>query len=99
MAAGQPHRSPGQGGGPAQPGLLFGEQHVESGEARAKRPRQAGRAAADHQKVAMMIDRLQALPIRLFTSKLYRSEEHTSELQSLMRISYDAFCLKKTNYT
>src|SRR3546814_10134049 len=23
-----------------------------------------------------------------------RSEEHTSELQSLMRISYDAFCLK-----
>src|SRR3546814_6620098 len=26
-----------------------------------------------------------------------RSEEHTSELQSLMRISYDVFCLKKTN--
>src|SRR3546814_8825094 len=26
-----------------------------------------------------------------------RSEEHTSELQSLMRISYAAFCLKKTN--
>src|SRR3546814_6742142 len=25
-----------------------------------------------------------------------RSEEHTSELQSLMRISYDDFCLKKT---
>src|SRR3546814_5426670 len=30
-----------------------------------------------------------ALPIRL------RSEEHTSELQSLMRISYAVFCLKK----
>src|SRR3546814_8671104 len=27
----------------------------------------------------------------------HRSEEHTSELQSLMRISYDTFCLKKTN--
>src|SRR3546814_5859292 len=26
----------------------------------------------------------------------YRSEEHTSELQSLMRISYAVFCLKKT---
>src|SRR3546814_4076023 len=26
-----------------------------------------------------------------------RSEEHTSELQSLMRISYDVFCLKNTN--
>src|SRR3546814_2918855 len=25
----------------------------------------------------------------------YRSEEHTSDLQSLMRISYDVFCLKK----
>src|SRR3546814_9523607 len=28
---------------------------------------------------------------------LRRSEEHTSELQSLMRISYAVFCLKKTN--
>src|SRR3546814_6263950 len=27
---------------------------------------------------------------------LLRSEEHTSELQSLMRISYAVFCLKKT---
>src|SRR3546814_8098850 len=26
---------------------------------------------------------------------IYRSEEHTSELQSLMRISYAVFCLKK----
>src|SRR3546814_4708871 len=31
---------------------------------------------------------------------LQRSEEHTSELQSLMRISYAVFCLqKKTHYT
>src|SRR3546814_6294959 len=27
--------------------------------------------------------------------RYYRSEEHTSELQSLMRISYAVFCLKK----
>src|SRR3546814_7281583 len=27
----------------------------------------------------------------------WRSEEHTSELQSLLRISYAVFCLKKTN--
>src|SRR3546814_6176813 len=27
-----------------------------------------------------------------------RSEEHTSELQSLMRISYAVFCLKNKNY-
>src|SRR3546814_10732190 len=30
-------------------------------------------------------------------SAFYRSEEHTSELQSLMRISYAVFCLKKKN--
>src|SRR3546814_9691719 len=30
---------------------------------------------------------------------LCRSEEHTSELQSLMRISYAVFCLKKTSNT
>src|SRR3546814_4908703 len=29
------------------------------------------------------------------TAKSIRSEEHTSELQSLMRISYAVFCLKK----
>src|SRR3546814_2198956 len=30
---------------------------------------------------------------------VHRSEEHTSELQSLMRISYAVFCLKKKNNT
>src|SRR3546814_6517535 len=30
---------------------------------------------------------------------IVRSEEHTSELQSLMRISYAVFCLKKKNTT
>src|SRR3546814_3152084 len=32
-------------------------------------------------------------------SRSVRSEEHTSELQSLMRISYAVFCLKKKNNT
>src|SRR3546814_5748135 len=32
------------------------------------------------------------------TPGLQRSEEHTSELQSLMRISYAVFCLKKKKY-
>src|SRR3546814_2354481 len=35
----------------------------------------------------------QRLKARFWT--VYRSEEHTSELQSLMRISYAVFCLKK----
>src|SRR3546814_8988766 len=33
--------------------------------------------------------------VRDFEPKRMRSEEHTSELQSLMRISYAVFCLKK----
>src|SRR3546814_8206633 len=41
-------------------------------------------------------------PPRLVCAKqrvVARSEEHTSELQSLMRISYAVFCLKKKNNT
>src|SRR3546814_11237277 len=33
--------------------------------------------------------------LHLFAPEQPRSEEHTSELQSLMRISYAVFCLKK----
>src|SRR3546814_11425800 len=36
-------------------------------------------------------------PHSFVTLKGHRSEEHTSELQSLMRISYAVFCLKKKN--
>src|SRR3546814_6229312 len=35
--------------------------------------------------------------VRPETLQTLRSEEHTSELQSLMRISYAVFCLKKKN--
>src|SRR3546814_9701113 len=41
---------------------------------------------------ALLLDRLVHLPAR---RDGVRSEEHTSELQSLMRISYAVFCLKK----
>src|SRR3546814_6599948 len=36
---------------------------------------------------------------RYLNANSERSEEHTSELQSLMRISYAVFCLKKTRRT
>src|SRR3546814_10172625 len=39
-------------------------------------------------------ERLKSMYVR-FSKPVYRSEEHTSELQSLMRISYAVFCLKK----
>src|SRR3546814_3830934 len=37
--------------------------------------------------------------VELAASYLWRSEEHTSELQSLMRISYAVFCLKTKQMT
>src|SRR3546814_7336621 len=44
-----------------------------------------------------MIDSLHQNELKLFVDSVrrYKSEEHTSELQSLMRISYAVFCLKK----
>src|SRR3546814_1436101 len=44
-----------------------------------------------------IVDFLRALVGGAFAKP--RSEEHTSELQSLMRISYAVFCLKKKNST
>src|SRR3546814_5142226 len=41
----------------------------------------------------------QAVARRFARVKSGRSEEHTSELQSLMRISYAVFCLKKKKKT
>src|SRR3546814_4957038 len=40
-----------------------------------------------------------AVPLNMSEIDGKRSEEHTSELQSLMRISYAVFCLKKKNNT
>src|SRR3546814_19560492 len=49
--------------------------------------------SADSQVSRMSSSSNNSLPTRLM-----RSEEHTSELQSLMRISYAVFCLKKKRY-
>src|SRR3546814_8939676 len=53
--------------------------------------RHAGPVQVDERHARMLV--VQALSRVL----LQRSEEHTSELQSLMRISYAVFCLKKKN--
>src|SRR3546814_1987150 len=48
-------------------------------------------------KAALDLLRVQrTLVSRYWHDAFIRSEEHTSELQSLMRISYAVFCLKKT---
>src|SRR3546814_2107802 len=54
--------------------------------------------AIAHDPVHPRIQSRSRLPLRPRLQRLqlrHRSEEHTSELQSLMRISYAVFCLKK----
>src|SRR3546814_10069759 len=45
-----------------------------------------------------MVRQWQELTYASRYAESYRSEEHTSELQSLMRISYAVFCLKKKKH-
>src|SRR3546814_5352605 len=53
-------------------------------------------AGGAHQPIARSHDLARGLRMRLaLLGCEQRSEEHTSELQSLMRISYAVFCLKK----
>src|SRR3546814_1666831 len=47
------------------------------------------------ERLRQAADRFGRVPVVV---AVVRSEEHTSELQSLMRISYAVFCLKKKNY-
>src|SRR3546814_5811787 len=73
---------------------LFRSLHV------GRSPSRARHQADDRLVPARRVDRLGRVPAELCR----RSEEHTSELQSLMRISYAVFCLKKkktnnNNYT
>src|SRR3546814_1492528 len=51
--------------------------------------------AADHQPDAQVRTHCDGPDFRTDRARRDRSEEHTSELQSLMRISYAVFCLKK----
>src|SRR3546814_5857877 len=44
------------------------------------------------------VERIETFTPPVIQQPTTRSEEHTSELQSLMRISYAVFCLKKKKY-
>src|SRR3546814_10252227 len=55
-------------------------------------------AAAHRQHVRVVVLAAEAGRVEVVAERSsHRSEEHTSELQSLMRISYAVFCLKKKN--
>src|SRR3546814_1158283 len=62
----------------------------------ARLPRPINRRSYNDQPVLIFVLLgAQILDDLLFRYTSHRSEEHTSELQSLMRISYAVFCLKK----
>src|SRR3546814_2339775 len=63
---------------------------------RRARQREPGRGLPLHRSPRSARDR-RRLAAAVRTGRGGRSEEHTSELQSLMRISYAVFCLKKKN--
>src|SRR3546814_6476641 len=68
---------------------------------RSPRPASLSKGVSDGNPTAPRHDRPPVSAVRLregLHGRAPRSEEHTSELQSLMRISYAVFCLKnKTN--
>src|SRR3546814_2664053 len=70
---------------PVEPGRSAG---LQPRHAEAKRSERAGKA--ERWRLPHATARASLQP-----GKELRSEEHTSELQSLMRISYAVFCLKK----
>src|SRR3546814_6889585 len=69
----------------------------QSGGARARLSRQPGAMASLPRRRARMAGDAGAPLGAAAARPASRSEEHTSELQSLMRISYAVFCLKKKN--
>src|SRR3546814_1117596 len=80
--------NPGMGQGRVSSGRLPGHCLLFRAQVKERRPQKPGRGRS---RTATHLRKIGCAPAR--------SEEHTSELQSLMRISYAVFCLKKKNKT
>src|SRR3546814_2328146 len=87
---------------------LFRSRHGNAGsshlrQSRARQDRLRSRGGGRHGIARSRPVRARASPSRARRTRSIRpatrSEEHTSELQSLMRISYAVFCLKKKKKT
>src|SRR3546814_7273026 len=80
--------------------LFTGDRHIDTLEQRIAAvhaaAREAGRDPAKIDIWAVSFASIRETRAQAIDDlKAFRSEEHTSELQSLMRISYAVFCLKK----
>src|SRR3546814_6406726 len=86
---------PGEVGGEGRAGIAVARMEIRRERPRRLAERQAEqREAEDHKRRFADLARAEQLR-REAAERRDRSEEHTSELQSLMRISYAVFCLKK----
>src|SRR3546814_2321877 len=85
-------KSPGR----SLPGLTSGQSKIEFSKQKHPVPRRKYRNLAF---AGFFVARQFAIATKKPTLSRLRSEEHTSELQSLMRISYAVFCLKKKKNT
>src|SRR3546814_6126372 len=83
------------------------ERRHELGQRNADVDLEAGRRLLER-RLAIVVDEVERIEVAAIDAAAdrdimvaqigFRSEEHTSELQSLMRISYAVFCLKKKRY-
>src|SRR3546814_4505826 len=83
---------------PHRPAIDLHDRPTRAGQACARSRTIVGKAAAAACGAASSRDahRIGIAPVaHAVAARGSRSEEHTSELQSLMRISYAVFCLKK----
>src|SRR3546814_4973392 len=85
---------------PEQAGKDHAQQHRENAAVEIQHPETgAARVVARQNRHRLQIQPEIGQVVQYVTAcvvvTLFRSEEHTSELKSLMRISYAVFCLKK----
>src|SRR3546814_1273165 len=73
--------------------ILAATPEAQLVDPRKKKP--GGEQAVSAEQIARLERELASLQAQVKSVEETRSEEHTSELQSLMRISYAVFCLKK----
>src|SRR3546814_6380216 len=80
---------------PAAELRMLGEELEDHGDARL----QTGLPAPRDLHPILIGSAIETHRMEVLLQRAVRSEEHTSELQSLMRISYAVFCLKKKKST
>src|SRR3546814_9207816 len=83
-------------------GIFPKELYLQMGEAGllcVDQPEEYGGIGAPFAFSCVVVEEVARMGFLALASNLTRSEEHTSELQSLMRISYAVFCLKQKNKT